>query len=176
MKKILIYLLMGICCTLQAVETEKDQAKDLKKETIETPEEKEMREFKEFKEFKRRNENKTNEVSKPEEPANKSKEWYISFQGTAGISATEFEKGKASSGKIGFEYRPNPMFGIGFGISNTNLSLTSRDTSSGPLLALLLFNAPYTTTSESARQSAQSTRLLLGLILATPLTYEYKYS
>ena len=153
------------------------ESKEAPAQQVETPEEREKREFKEFKEFKERQ---NREAALKDQNANKAnpneKKWYVYMQGSAGSAATEFEKGKAQGGKLGFEYRILPFFGIGFGLGNNKLDLTSRDSSSGLVLAYLLLNAPYTTTTPESRQSAQTNRLFLAALLAAPTNYSYSYS
>jgi hypothetical protein len=134
----------------------------------ETPEEKEKREFKEFKEFKERQKKESEENEK---------KIYIYFQGSRGNSETEFERGKISSPKLGFEYRLNPMFGIGLGLSNNILKLESKDTSSGPLLGYLLLTAPITNrTAGISDERIMANRTILAALLSAPIAYNYRYT
>lgn len=153
------------------------ESKDTPTQQIETPEEKEKREFREFKEFKERQNREAAEKENSASKTNpKEKKWYVYLQGSAGNAGTEFEKGTVQSGKLGFEYRILPFFGIGLGVGNNKLNLTSRDSSSGLILAYLLLSAPYTTTTPESTQSAQTNRLFLATILAAPVSYNYSYS
>lgn len=52
--------------------------------------------------------------------------WYISLSGGGGSLKTPVETGTSTTGRFGFEYRPNPYIGFGLGLSGSRYKLTEK--------------------------------------------------
>lgn len=165
MKILVVSLIVFVYCIFGIFAQETKESQNTKSETLE---EKQIREYRELIEGKRTDSGEEKE---------KRKTYYLYSHGNTGIADTEYEKGKIQSIKIGLEYRPNPFFGIGLGASNNNLSLTSKDNSSGAILAYLLLTAPIVNRSSTmSDQTVMANRLLLAAFLFQPSNYNYRYN